>query len=52
MYDPYFIWGGLSKKRIRNSKKNELGIIIERFPIVIKINININKVIFNNKIII
>ena len=50
MYDPYFIWGGLSKKRIRNSKKNELGIIIERFPhIVKKINININKVFLTIK---
>ena len=36
MYNPYFLWGGLSEKRIRNSSKNELGIvIIERFPILL-----------------
>jgi len=38
MYNPYFFYeGGLSEKRIRNSrKKNELGIvIIEKFPILL-----------------
>jgi len=47
--------GGLSEKRIsRNSSENEIGIINswKVSHIVIKININIKKVIFNNKIII
>jgi len=37
MYNPYFFYeGGLSEKRIRNSSKNELGIVvIERFPILL-----------------
>jgi len=36
MYNPYFFMRGLSEKRIRNSNKNELGIvIIERFPILL-----------------
>jgi len=55
MYNPYFIWEGLSEKRIsRNSIENKIGIINNRkvSHIVIIIDINIIKVIFNNKIII
>jgi len=37
MYNPYFfLWGGLSDERIRRySSENEIGIIIERFPILL-----------------
>ena len=43
----------LRKRISRNSIGNEIGIINNRkvSHIIIKINININKVIFNNKII-
>ena len=52
MYNSYF-WGGLSEKRIRINSENEIGIISswKVSHIVIKINIDINKVIFNNKIV-
>ena len=54
MYDPYFMKGAFLRKEIvKNSSDNEIGIIIERFPIllyiVIKINININKVFLTIK---
>jgi len=52
MYNPYFLWGGLSEKRIsRNNSKNEIGIINswKVSHIVIKINININKAILTIK---
>jgi len=55
MDNPYFIWEGLSEERIsKNSVENEIEIRNnwKVSYIVIKINININKVIFNNKIII
>jgi len=54
MYNPYFLWGGLSEERIRRySVDNKIGIINRKVShVVIKINININKVIFNNKIVI